>query len=49
MHVSPDYYREKVRETLGLAARARSEQAKAYLLSVAARYERLADEADLHY
>ena len=46
MRSTPEYYRRKAQETLNLAKGAKDTDQKAYLRSVADRYEQLAAEAE---
>jgi len=46
MHTDPNYFRLKAQQTLALAKRAKDKDNKAYLLSVAEQYEKLALEAE---
>ena len=49
MSIDPNYYREKARQTLILANRAKDIATKAYLRQVAEQYEKLAVEAEQKY
>ena len=46
MRTDPQYFRAKAQETVALAKRTKDKDNKAYLLSVAERYEKLASEAE---
>lgn len=46
MNVDPEYFRRKSQQTIVLARRTKNAENKAYLLSVAQRYEELAVEAE---
>lgn len=46
MRTDPQYFRLKAQETLVVAKRTKDKDNKAYLLSVAERYEKLAVEAE---
>jgi len=46
MTTSPEYYRMKASETVGLARRVKNKDHKAYLLKVRERYQELAVRAE---